>query len=285
MAVAPRIVHVRPAAHRRVATRATQPAFDGSTGFRGGELALKEWTAAAPPPTLPPLESEALLEEVPASAAEEEASAVAERVRDRKAALLRTVAGLDRGVAATPLDVVAVDAAATALEEAAGAEVPLVGAALEEALRGKWRLVWSSTFAGRPGGSQGFTGSPTGATPLKLGAVYQRILGGTLDNIVELSLPLPWPLETVRGSATLSHTLETEPDGTRTSIRFTEVSLRTRGIPGVQPLKLPGPGELDLEPLERVQRAAGTFDTTFVDDDLRLSRTELGELRVFVREQ
>lgn len=42
---------------------------------------------------------------------------------------------------------------------------------IDEQINGKWRLVYSSTFAGQGGGTQGFTGSPTGGGPLQLGQV------------------------------------------------------------------------------------------------------------------
>jgi hypothetical protein len=78
---------------------------------------------------------------------------------------------------------------------------------IDERLNGKWRLVYSSTFAGKGGGMQGFTGAPTGGGPLRLGQVYQRVQARRklVDNIVELSTPDMWPLPSVNATATLSH--------------------------------------------------------------------------------
>ena len=99
--------------------------------------------------------------------------------------------GTDRGVAASPLDMDVIEICAGALESAASF-LPEPLAAIDERLSGKWRLVYSSTFAGKTGGSQGFEGSPTGGGPLRLGAVFQRIQARKrrCDNIVEVHLSL-----------------------------------------------------------------------------------------------
>jgi len=78
---------------------------------------------------------------------------------------------------------------------------------IDERLNGKWRLVYSSTFAGKGGGTQGFTGAPTGGGNLRCGQVYQRVQARRkiVDNIVEFSTPDMWPLPSVNATATLSH--------------------------------------------------------------------------------
>ena len=166
------------------------------------------------------------------------------------------------------------------------------------------------------GGTQGFTGSPTAGTPLarapatahpppcahplsrsrrvarlaaraqRLGAVYQRVQPNTrvVDHIVEVSLPPPLPLPgapTLRGSATLSHSLaETAPSTIR--ITFEKITFRPQGVRGLRGLSLPSPlralGDALPEALQ-----GGSFDTTYADGDLRVSRGDRGELRVFVR--
>ena len=95
-----------------------------------------------------------------------------------KRRLLAATAGLDRGAAASAEDADAVEAAAAALEAAAASSsMPAASPPqpVDERAAGKWRLIFSSTFAGKPGGSQGFSGPPAAGTPLRLGAVYQRI--------------------------------------------------------------------------------------------------------------
>lgn len=123
-----------------------------------------------------------------------------------KSSLLSAIAGLDRGAAATPSDVAAVDAAIAALE-AAGAAEEASAAPLDTRLAGKWRLVYSSTFAGVQAGSQGFRGPPGGGTPVRLGPVYQRIQPNAqrLDNILELVVPGPFFIGSLTVTATLSH--------------------------------------------------------------------------------
>lgn len=78
---------------------------------------------------------------------------------------------------------------------------------IDERLNGKWRLLYSSTFAGQGGGTQGFTGAPTGGGPLRLGQVYQRVQARRklVDNIVEFSTPDAWPFASINATATLSH--------------------------------------------------------------------------------
>ena len=82
--------------------------------------------------------------------------------QEAKQRLLFVAAPLDRGSAARPSDRGAVEDAVAALE--ASCSPP---ADVTELLSGTWRLLYSSTFA--------VTGPPGAGTPLRLGAVYQRI--------------------------------------------------------------------------------------------------------------
>jgi hypothetical protein len=163
---------------------------------------------------------------------------------------------------------------------------------LEDLLAGKWRLAYSSTFARvAAAGTQVFRGPPGAGTPVRLGAVYQRIQPAKqlLDNIVELSLPTPFG-SALSLSACLRHSLELRTGATDygCSIVFTELQLRTRGVKGARPLTLPSPVQAlglqgVLESALPEFKRGGDFGTTFADGDMRVARGGLGELRVFVR--
>ena len=212
--------------------------------------------------------------------------------------LLKTLAALDRGVAAGDddrddvrrlVEILETFAKATASMTMSGGvggrrSLAPVDAQLEAALDGEWRLAYSSTFAGEQPGSQGFTGAPGGGgggNP-NLRAVYQRVSneGKTCDNVVTFSgggLPFS-------GTASLGH--EYEVTDTTMTITFTGVTVESSSL-GLPPLRLPSP--LDVLPAE-VREAltgagvqSGSFDTSFVDEDLRVSRGDRGELRVFVK--
>ena len=243
----------------------------------------------------PPLRAHALTADARAAADSSAADAAVEAaVAARKAALLRLVAPLDRGAAATPSDRAAVDAAVAALESAARHAPARLNAAAEgadaasfgEALSGLWRLVYSSTFAGDGPGTQGFTGAPGAGTPLRLLGVAQRVSWRkrTLDNVVELRVPAPFPLPGgVTVVATLAHALEAT-GGCGVRIEFTELQLRTRGVKGARPLQLPSPlRALGLDQALPPSLRGGAFETTFMDGEARISRGDRGETRVFVR--
>ena len=194
--------------------------------------------------------------------------------------LVKVLAALDRGVAASDDDRTFVGDLIDDLERAA--DVPR-DASLEKALDGEWRLAYSSTFAGEQPGSQGFTGAPgQGAPGVSLGAVYQRLNAElkTCDNVVCLRSPLPG----IAGTASLGH--EYVVDGSGMKISFTGVTVESSPF-GSMPFKLPSP--LDALPKEArdalvgAGAQSGSFETTYVDADVRVSRGDRGELRVFVR--
>ena len=233
---------------------------------------------------------------------EDGASATARAVRAAKYALVKRLAALDRGVAADDDDRRAANALVEELERLAGeggAEGSAFGSAepggkksyaptdddLERALDGEWRLAYSSTFAGEAGGSQGFTGAPgAGAPGARLGSVYQRLSSErkTCDNVVRLGFGPQGASFT--GEASLGHTYVVA--GSTTRITFTGVTLES-GAFGLPRVTLPTP--LDALPEDAKEAAfgaglqSGAFDTTFVDDDVRVSRGDRGETRVFVR--
>lgn len=194
-----------------------------------------------------------------------------------KQRLVFFLAPLDRGAAARGSDRMQVERLASELE---ALQRPEEGA-FAELFSGCWRLLYSSTFAGQSGGSQGFAGAPGAGTPLRLGAVLQRVSPRLkrLDNVVELSLG---PVTT---SACLRHTMSLE--GRTARIALQEVILRPpRGLKGARALTLPSPLQLlGLQSLaEQAFPGASEFQTTFLDQTLRISRSGRGELRIFLRE-
>jgi acetyl-CoA synthetase len=65
--------------------------------------------------------------------------------------------------------------------------------------------------------------------------------------------------------------------------KFANVML-ARGVKGARPLALPNPVRaLGLEGMLPEALRGGAFDTPFLDEELRISRGDRGELRVFVR--
>ena len=214
-------------------------------------------------------------------------------VRAAKYALVKRLAALDRGVAADDADRQATNALVEELERLAGGGpsgaagektyAPVDGV-LERALDGEWRLAYSSTFAGEGAGSQGFTGAPGTGTPgARLGSVFQRFSSErkTCDNVLRLGFGPP---PSFAGEASLGHSYVVA--GATTRITFTGVTLESNPF-GLPRLTLPSP--LDALPEEAKEAAfgaglqSGAFDTTFVDDDVRVSRGDRGETRVFVR--
>ena len=220
-----------------------------------------------------------------AATASEATEAHQAAVQTQKAALLRLLATLDRGAAATGSDRAAVEACAAQLERTVADSATAAATPLRDRLSGKWRLAYSSTFAGVPGGSQGFTGPPGAGTPVRLGAVYQRVQLSTkarLDNIVELQLPGLLPFTTLPVSVCLSHSCEVS--GAATTIEFTAVTFRLQGVRGARPITLPSPLQaLGMQAVVPLQLRGGRFDTMFCDADLRISRGDRGELRIFTR--
>lgn len=195
-----------------------------------------------------------------------------------KAQLLNAVAGLDRGLVANETDVMTADSAAKKLE-ASGSIVDL-STGLDK-LQGRWRLIYSSAFAsGSLGGLR--PGPPTGRLPLTLGQVFQRIdiVGREFDNIVNLQIFTPWPLPLIEVTANLAHRFELIG---RASIRiiFEKTIIQSAGsLSQLPPLELPQLPEF-LRPPSSLR--SGDFEVTFVDDDLRITRGDRGELRVFLK--
>ncbi|CAA7390512.1 unnamed protein product [Spirodela intermedia] len=201
-----------------------------------------------------------------------------EEVAALKLKLLNTVSGLNRGLAASEDDLRRADEAAKELE-AAGGPVDLAGDL--DKLQGRWKLVYSSAFSSRTlGGSR--PGPPVGRLlPITLGQVFQRIdiVSKDFDNIVELQFGTPWPLPPAEATATLAHKFEVI-GSSKIRITFEKTTVKATGnLSQLPPLELPRLPD-SLRPPSNT--GSGEFDVTYADDDLRITRGDREELRVFV---
>eukprot|EP00270_Netrium_digitus_P008898 TRINITY_DN2692_c0_g1_i1.p1 TRINITY_DN2692_c0_g1~~TRINITY_DN2692_c0_g1_i1.p1 ORF type:complete len:303 (+),score=77.96 TRINITY_DN2692_c0_g1_i1:101-1009(+) len=206
-------------------------------------------------------------------------------ISSRKFDLLRAVAGYDRGRIGSTEAKAAAEAAAKALEEAVPAgSVQLTEEQQLRKLDGTWRLVYSSALAS--GGLGGFRPGPQAdRVPLRTGQVFQKVdvAARQLDNVVELLLLLPpWPLPPLPILATLKHVLEVVGPA---DIRIVYESTAVKVAPelNLPEVSIPSPAELLKFLNLPTDLRSGEFKTTFVDKDMRISRGDRGELRVFVK--
>ncbi|KAJ4773567.1 Plastid-lipid associated protein PAP / fibrillin family protein [Rhynchospora pubera] len=199
------------------------------------------------------------------------------RVTSLKLNLLTAVSGLNRGLAASEEDLKRAESAAKELE-AVGGVVDLTRDV--DKLQGRWKLIYSSAFSSRTlGGSR--PGPPVGRLPITLGQVYQRIdvLSKDFDNIVELQFGAPWPIPPVEATATLAHKFEVI--GTSNiKITFEKTTVKPTGsFSQLPPLDVPRLPD-GLRPPSNT--GSGEFEVTYLDSDMRVTRGDRGELRVFV---
>ncbi|CAH9136299.1 unnamed protein product [Cuscuta epithymum] len=202
----------------------------------------------------------------------------ADHIRSLKLKLLSSVSGLNRGLAASDDDLRKADDAAKALEEAGG-PVDLQGDA--DILQGRWKLIYSSAFSSRTlGGSR--PGPPLGRLlPITLGQVFQRIdvFSRDFDNIVDLELGAPWPFPPIEVTATLAHKFEIIGTS-RIKILYEKTTVKTSGnLSQLPPLEVPQVPDVIRPPSSRRN---GDFDVVYIDSDMRVTRGDRGELRVFV---
>ncbi|GBF92845.1 hypothetical protein Rsub_05464 [Raphidocelis subcapitata] len=238
-----------------------------------------------------------------------------------KVRLLAAVASLDRGLAANVREASEVDALAARLEAAGGGDVRLSWTTNEaspdqssmERMDGTWRLIYSSGFnTGSLGGRR--PGPPAAGVPLVLGQVYQVIdtRAARLDNVVELflatgglNLPFldalfapraaPTPpggrrraAPAPRGAApgarlTLGHSYELQGPST-VRIVYEDTAVRAIGPDFLSGLpQLAAPQLPDFLKPPRDWRAA-SFDVTFLDASMRVTRGDRGELRIYLRD-
>jgi hypothetical protein len=157
---------------------------------------------------------------------------------------------------------------------------------------GTWRLVYSSGFnTGSLGGRR--PGPPAALVPTILGQVYQRIDSSKahLDNIVEFlftyPIPqLPWSTSQPESPAlrlTLRHDYEVTSD-TAVRIVYEETYAQFVGAEWLSQLpKFEFPSVPDFLKPPRDWRAA-TFDVSFLDAGMRVTRGDRGELRVYLKD-
>lgn len=224
-------------------------------------------------------------------------------IQNLQQSLLGALASLDRGVAATVDDVRRVDNLVRQIEAAGGPVVfqqdpspSTIDTGNKKSLLlldGRWRLVYSSGFAGGSLGGRR-PGPPTALFPLTLGQVYQDINLALheLDNVVTLVAKLS--LAALPGvdanppaiTARLKHTFSLEGAAT---IRITFQDTIVQGSGGLA-------GWLDNLPqfsIPQIPRSlregtkglrGATFDVSFIDSRMRITRGDRGELRVFLRD-
>nr|GLL44161.1 probable plastid-lipid-associated protein 6, chloroplastic [Ipomoea trifida] len=202
----------------------------------------------------------------------------AELIGSLKLKLLSAVSGLNRGLAASDDDLKKADDASKELEAAAG-PVDLEGNL--DLLQGRWKLIYSSAFSSRTlGGSR--PGPPVGRLlPITLGQVFQRIdvFSRDFDNIVELELGAPWPLPPLDVTATLAHKFELIGTS-KIKIIFEKTTVKTTGnLSQLPPLEVPRLPDAIRPPSNP---GSGEFEVVYTDSDMRITRGDRGELRVFV---
>lgn len=190
------------------------------------------------------------------------------------ARLLRLCAATSRGQTATDVQGAAVESAASALEAMSVETEPVNAPAFD----GTWSLVYASTPL--------FRSSPlllAAATPLlQLGAVRQRIdLGaGLVDTEVDV-VAFPATTAVVR---TAARATPVGADRVELAVdKSTVVGGKVAGRIDLGGLKVDLPV---AQIYERVKRAAPEtyFDTYYLDDNLRISRSKNNTLYIYVKE-
>lgn len=217
------------------------------------------------------------------------------RLQSLRLQLLVSVAGLDRGASAGSAERKAVLTNVEALERESTLET-FDGIGLDAA-DGLWRLVFSSALSAGSGSGGGASSQslPIFQTPdaqlnsfgpgSQVGQVYARISSRKkkLENIVEVFLrtPLPFLPQIGKVVLNLSHKMEVvDTEKRRIKITLEEVSARNQGGPARQ-LRLP---PLKIPVLEALSsQGAGVFDTTYCDGQIRITRGDRGEIRIFTK--
>ncbi|KAF4354136.1 hypothetical protein F8388_004148 [Cannabis sativa] len=179
-----------------------------------------------------------------------------ELIPNLKLKLLSGVSGVNRGLAASEDDLGKAEEAARELE-AAGGTVDLSKDI--DKLQGRWKLIYSSAFSSKT----------------------LDIFSRDFDNIVELELGAPWPLPPIEVTATLAHKFELI-GSSKIQITFEKTTVKARGnLSQLPPLELPRIPDV-LRGQSNSSPGSGEFEVTYMDDDMRVTRGDRGELRVFV---
>ncbi|KAL4421139.1 hypothetical protein ABPG77_000774 [Micractinium sp. CCAP 211/92] len=217
-----------------------------------------------------------------------------------KESLVGMLASLDRGAAASADQAERVEALVKRLE-ALGGPVSLSwerpagdskpGMAL---LDGRWRLLYSSGFtSGSLGGRR--PGPAFGSSLVTLGQVFQDIYTDKeeLDNVVDLflrtsaaSLPLPGlDIAVPTATARLRHTFRVI-NGKTVEITFTDTEVKLAGglggwLDSVPRFTVPSLVPDWLQSSSKLRSAC--FDVVYLDEDMRITRGDRGEVRVFAK--
>jgi len=225
-----------------------------------------------------------------------------EEVQALQMKLLAAVSSLDRGLAANAKEARDVDDIAGQLERLEGpvnldwkTSRSSPDTSPMDRLAGTWRLIYSSGFnSGSLGGSR--PGPPAAFVPLILGQVYQVIDAqqGRLNNVVELLaniglprlpfLPVPTEPQMIPGlRVTLGHSCTVQ--GTAdVRIVYDSTAAKVIGpelLEGLPKLQVPELPEFLRPPADF---RAATFTVTFLDDMMRITRGDRGELRIYLKD-
>eukprot|EP01023_Acetabularia_acetabulum_P017671 TRINITY_DN1885_c0_g2_i2.p3 TRINITY_DN1885_c0_g2~~TRINITY_DN1885_c0_g2_i2.p3 ORF type:complete len:303 (-),score=23.81 TRINITY_DN1885_c0_g2_i2:1593-2501(-) len=214
------------------------------------------------------------------------------QISQLKNRLLREVVGLDRGLAATGSQPQIIDGLVRELTDMEGkvnlnwkTSVEHQNYSTMDELQGVWRLAYTSAFTtGSLGGSR--VGPPASIFPLILGSIYQVINNemSQLDNVVEFffnySLPFTPQFSTPVIRASLKHSFEIEGDSTvRIVFKSTDVNVIGEGFFDTLPtFELP-----EIPQFFQSQLRSATFEVVYLDDDIRITRGDRGELRIYAR--
>lgn len=98
------------------------------------------------------------------------------------------------------------------------------------------------------------------------------------DNIVDLELGAPWPIPPVEVTATLAHKFELIGSA-KIKITFEKTTVKTTGnLSQLPPFEIPRLPDALRPPAT----GSGEFEVTYFDSDMRITRGDRAELRVFV---
>ena len=209
-----------------------------------------------------------------------------------KSQILAYTAPLGKGMDATLEDARIIETYVDQIEEKSSV-VRLDDPKVEgEMLAGRWKLLYSSEFVPGNAKNPGNVVRPGGLSPVKIGNVTQVIdaIGKRLDNVVDLELGFSLAtilgdrIEAPRVIACLGHSYSIS--GARTMrITYDRTTLQPRGgilsslVESIPELSIPSV----LNFLDDSFRSS-SFDVVFLDRDLRITRGDRKEVRVFIRE-
>lgn len=207
-----------------------------------------------------------------------------------KSQIFAYTAPLDKGMGATLEDARRIKTYVDQIEERSSVvrlDDPTVE---EELLAGRWKLLYSSEFVPGNAKNPGNAVRPGEFSPVKIGSVMQMIDAKEkrLDNVVDLEVSFSLAnilrdrIETPRVIACLGHSYSIS--GARTMrITYDRTTLQPQGgifsswVQSIPELTIPSV----LNFLDDSFRSS-SFDVVFLDRDLRITRGDRNELRIFI---